>query len=198
MNFYREKLQSAVLLFCKNTNTCNTTKLLKLLAFFDFLHFKQTGYPAIGLVYYAWPRGPVPISFYEEIKGGKIPKDFIDVLVSFPQEVKDDPDKKGYIYKTKPRTYINETVFSPRETKIIRWLCDVFRNATAAQMTEVSHLHNSPWDTTVKTKGLNEPIDFLLCIDDESPISKKEAEIKLKEHLEMIKNFDLDLQLKEK
>ena len=193
MNYYRAKLLNAVLYFCQNTKRCNTTKLLKLLAFLDFAHFKQTGYPSIGLIYHAWKRGPVPISFYEEIKGGNIPNDFSDMLASIPQEFGDDyPEIKGYLYKAKAKAKIDESVFTPREMKILKWFCDVFRDATANQMSEVSHFHNSPWDTTRKTKGLNQPIDYLLCIDDESPLSKEEAEAKFKEHVEILSNFNFD------
>ena len=75
--------------------------------------------------------------------------------------------------------------------KIIELLCDIYRDATASQMSEITHLHNSPWDTTVKTKGFYKPIDYLLCIDDESPLNKEEAEVKLREHFEMLENFGL-------
>ncbi|MFC1979599.1 hypothetical protein ACFLVS_01815, partial [Chloroflexota bacterium] len=60
-----------------------------------------------------------------------------------------------------------------------------------------SHLHRSPWDTTVKTKGYYKPIDYLLCIDNESPINEEEAETKLHEHFEMLRNFDLEPSEKE-
>ncbi|MFC1942355.1 Panacea domain-containing protein [Chloroflexota bacterium] len=193
MDYYRVKLLNAVLFFCKNTSRCNTTKLLKLLSFFDFTHFKQTGYPSIGLVYHAWKRGPVPISFYEEIKGGGVPSDFSKNITVIPQVFGDDyPEIKGYLYKIKAKTFIDESVFTPREMKILKWLCDVYHDATANQMSEVSHLHNSPWDTTVKTKGFNQPIDYLLCIDDESPLTKEEAEAKLREHSELINNLNLN------
>jgi len=49
-NINRKKLLNAILFFAKHTLHCNTTKLFKLLSFFDFEHFRQTGYPAIGLI----------------------------------------------------------------------------------------------------------------------------------------------------
>jgi len=48
-NIYRKKLLNAVLFFAKNTKYVNLGKLSKLLYFLDFTHFKQTGYPSIGL-----------------------------------------------------------------------------------------------------------------------------------------------------
>ena len=192
MNHYRTKLLNAILYFCKNTKRCNTTKLLKLLSFLDFTHFKQTGYPSLGFSYYAWKHGPVPKDFYEEIKGGNVPSDFTDKFVAIPQDWRAEyPEIQEFVYKVKTRTEADTSIFTPREMKIIELLCDIYRNATASQMSEVTHLHNSPWDTTVKSKGFNQPIDYLLCIDDESPLSKEEAEVKLKEHFEMLENFDL-------
>lgn len=192
MNHYRAKLLNTILYFCTNTKRCNTTKLLKLLSFLDFTHFKQTGYPSLGFFYYAWKHGPVPKEFYEEIKGGNVPSDFADKLVAIPQEQRAEyPGINEFVYKAKARTKVNTSIFTPREMKIIELLCDIYREATASQMSEITHLHNSPWDTTIKSKGLNQTIDYLLCIDDESPLDRKEAEIKLKEHFEMLENFNL-------
>ena len=96
MNYYREKLLNAILFFCDNTKRCNTTKLLKLLSFFDFTHFNQTGYPSLGIEYYAWKHGPVPKNFYEEIKGGIVPADFDEKLVAIQQDWGEEyPDIKG-------------------------------------------------------------------------------------------------------
>jgi hypothetical protein len=38
----REKLVNAIIYFCHNTKYCGKTKLMKLLYFLDFIHFKQT------------------------------------------------------------------------------------------------------------------------------------------------------------
>ena len=192
MNHYRAKLLNAILYFCANTKRCNTTKLLKLLSFLDFTHFKHTGYPSLGFSYYAWKHGPVPKDFYEEIKGGNVPSDFTDKFVAIPQDWRAEyPEMKEFVYKVKARTEADTSIFTPREMKIIKLLCDIYRDATASQMSEVTHLHNSPWDTTVKNKGFYQPINYLLCIDDESPLNKEEAEIKLREHFEMLENFGL-------
>ena len=121
-----------------------------------------------------------------------MPSDFSDKITVIPQEFGDDyPEIKGYMYKIKPKVAIDESIFTPREINILNWLCDVYHDATATQMSEITHLHNSPWDTTVKNKGLYQSIDYLLCIDDESPLTREEAVIKFSEHSEMLKNFGL-------
>ncbi len=192
MNHYRAKLLNAILYFCENTKRCNTTKLLKLLSFLDFTHFKQTGYPSLGLVYYAWKHGPVPRDVYEEIKDGNVPSDFADKLAAIPQDWGAEyPEIQEFVFKVKAKVKADTSIFTPREMKLLNLLCDIYRDATASQMSEVTHLHKAPWDVTVKTKGCYKPIDYVLCIDDESPLSEEEAEIKLKEHFEVLENFGL-------
>ncbi len=66
----REKLLEAVKYFAANTKYCGLTKLFKLLFFFDFTHFRETGRSVTGLNYQAWQRGPVPADLYGEIKAG--------------------------------------------------------------------------------------------------------------------------------
>jgi len=56
----RDKLINAIIYLSSNTNYCGKTKLMKLLYFRDFKHFRQTGKSVTGLDYYAWEMGPVP------------------------------------------------------------------------------------------------------------------------------------------
>jgi uncharacterized phage-associated protein len=192
MNAYRNKLLNAVLYFAKSTKRPNLTKILKLLYFLDFTHFKQTGYPSIGLEYYTWVRGPVPKNFYEEVKDGNVPEDFAGKFAIIPSTRWEEeyPERKEYIFKAieKPNT----DVFTPRELGIIKHLCDIYRDATANQMKEITHLRNTPWDTTKRTKGLHQYIDYLLSIDNTSPLSVDEAREKFEEHLEVLNNFGLN------
>jgi uncharacterized phage-associated protein len=190
-NFYRDKLLNALLYFASNTRKPNLTKILKLLYFLDFTHFKETGYPSINLLYYAWEHGPVPTDFYEEVKDGNVPQDFIDDLVIIPSNRwdQDYPERKEYVFKARKNPDVN--IFTPRELRIMENLCDIYRDATANQMKEITHLPKAPWDITKKTKGLYQHIDYLLSIDDTSPLSVDEAREKLKEHFEVLNNFGL-------
>lgn len=36
-------------------------------------------------------------------------------------------------------------------------------------MTNISHLPKNPWDITKTQKGLNQPIDYFLSLDDKTP-----------------------------
>lgn len=192
MNTYRSKLLNAVLFFASNTNHSNLTKILKLLYFLDFTHFKQTGYPSMGLEYYAWEKGPVPKDFWVEVKDGIIPDDFEGKFAILIRENQEDPisSRKELLFKAIAKPDL--TVFSPREIKILEYLADVYRNTPAYLMVEVTHLHNDPWNMTKKTKGLNNPIDYLLCIDEEAEISLDEAKETLREHFAVVQNFRIE------
>jgi uncharacterized phage-associated protein len=189
-NFNRTKLLNAILYFSEHTKRCNLTKLLKLLYLLDFTHFKQTARPSIGLIFYAWKQGPVPKDFYEEIKDGIVPEDFKGKFAIIKQEGNaSNPDYKEYLFRRIARP--DESVFTPRELKILESLCDVFRDATASQMSELTHLHKQPWDVTVKDKGMYSEIDYLLCLEPNSAISAEDAQTALKEYFEVINNFNL-------
>ncbi len=190
MNQYRRKLLNAILYFSQEkVKYLFTTKLSKLLYFLDFTHVKQTGYPSIGLVYHAFKKGPVPKSFWLEIRDGKVPDDFKDALNIFIHRDELTEEKKILEFKAKKSPDMR--VFTPREQKILEQLAFVFKDATADIMSEVSHLKNEPWDITFKTKGENMPIDYGLAIDDDSIYSKEESENLVKEHFEVLKNFQL-------
>jgi len=190
-NIYRRKLLNSILFLAKKTKHLNTTKLAKLLYFLDFDHFKQTGYPSIGLRYYAFKWGPVPKEFWLEMKDGNIPEDFKGKLAIIPRTDELDPDSKGG-YEFKAISEPDLSVFTPRERKILDRLAEIYRDAKAWQISEVSHLPGQPWDVTIKKCGENCPIDYLLAIDEKSEISFDDAKECLKEHFEAVRNLDLE------
>ena len=189
-SIYRKKLLNAVLFFAKNTKHLNLTKVSKLLYFLDFTHFNQTGYPSIGLNYYAFRKGPVPRDFWLEIKDGNVPEDFRGRLALIPRTDDFAPNYKELeIRAIKGPDF---SVFTPRETKILENLAFIFRDARAGEISEVSHLPKQPWDITFKKSGENSLIDYLLAIDEKSEISLDDATDSLKEHFEAIRNFRIE------
>lgn len=222
-NIYRTKLLNALLFFAKETKFANTTKISKLLYLLDFTHFKQTGYPSIGLRYYASPKGAVPKDFWLEIKDGNVPDDFKDKLslvmkkdeFKLKQKPKDAIPEYAHYWTSSlhrvnswedlstPTTSYKEikfkalknpdlSVFTPREIKILDNLASMFRDVKAKEISEISHLPNQPWDITIKKKGKNAPIDYLLALDKDSEVDEEYAKESLKEHFEVIKNFSLE------
>lgn len=189
MSIYRQKLINAVLFFAKETKHTNMTKLMKLLNFFDFEHFNQTGYPSIGLEYLAFEKGPVPKKFWLEVKDGNVPDDLQDKVKIIPHE---EHGKREMEFRAKPSAKIDYSVFTPREKGILERLAFIYKDATATAMSEVSHEDNMPWEITVRTKGLNAAIDYLLALDAESPIIPDEARENLQDYFSILKIFDIE------
>ncbi len=186
MNQYRRKLLNAILLFSKKkVKHLNTTKLSKLLWFFDFQHARKTGYPSTGLQYNAFEQGPVPKAFWLEIKDGQVPEDFQKHLDIIMQRDDFNKEYKELIFRAKRSPDMN--VFTPREHKILEDLVYIYKDATAKEMSESSHLENEPWHITYNKKGKNALIDYGLAVDSNTDESKQ----LIREYFEDIKNFKL-------
>ena len=98
------------------------------------------------------------------------------------------PDKFNIIIAIKQ---FNDLHFSKRELRILNDVVYIFKDARADDMIEASHLPNHPWDKTIKIKGKNQKIDYLLAIDDSVsslPIEEIEERIKDKEEIEKVFN----------
>jgi len=190
MNIYRKKLLNAVLFFASNTKRVNLGKLSKLLYFLDFIHFNQTGYPSIGLKYYTFEKGPVPRDFWLEIRDADVPEDFKGKIVLIRKTDDFAPHYKEVEIRALEKPDLS--VFTPRETKILNDLAFVYKEATASDMSEVTHLPKQPWDITMKEKGKNQPIDYLVSIGEESAVSLDDAADSLKEHSEVVRNFEIE------
>lgn len=178
-----------MLFFARNTRSLNLTKLCKLLYFLDFTHFRQTGYPSIGLQYYTFKKGPVPKDFWLEIKDGNVPEDFKGRL-ALTLKI----DELAPSYKEMDIQAIKApdmSIFTPREIEILGNLAFIYKDAKAWEISEVTHLLNEPWDTTIKKSGENAPINYLLGIDKESEIDLDEAEELIKDHFETLYNFGI-------
>lgn len=190
VSIYRKKLLNSLLFFAKNTKHLNLTKLSKLLYFLDFTHFKQTGYPSIGLKYYAFQKGPLPKDFWLEIKDGNVPEDFRGKIALIPK--KDELDPNFREMEVRALKNPDFSVFTPREVKILSELAFIFKSAKAWEISEVSHLPNQPWDITIKKVGEKCLIDYLLGIDEKSEVNLDDARDSLKDHFESVHNFSLD------
>jgi uncharacterized phage-associated protein len=177
---HREKLINAIIYFAKNTKYCGKTKLLKLLYFLDFRHFKQTGKSVTGMEYDAWEMGPVPKDLFIELTE--------NMKSDLKRAIQDLP-KEGF-QKIRPKKKFDPQYFTNREMKLLEELAFIFKDAKANDMIEVAHLKNEPWDRTLKEKGEFQKIDYLLAIDSEiASLSYNEAKERMKERSEMIRIF---------
>lgn len=173
----REKLLNAMVFFLKKTKKCGKLKILKLLYFLDFIHFKQTGRSVTDLRYFAWEKGPVPKELFHELSKPKDDlKNYIAILPSAP----------GDFLKMLPKKKFDSKYFSKRELRIMTQIAEIFKEADADQMKEASHLPNEPWDKTKKDKGLSAEIDYMLSLDDKKgSLSKERVEEIIKDREEV-------------
>lgn len=176
----REKLINAILFFAKKTKYCGKIKILKLLFELDFEHFKQTGKSATGLSYSAWPMGPVSVVLFEELSGTMC-QDLADAIKIVP---------RGELQQIIPKKKFNSKYFTKREKKLLVNFVEIFRDATAEQMKDSSHRVGGPWDMTVKKKGLQQPIDYFMALDDsQDSLTHDEAAERVREREEMYQAF---------
>lgn len=181
--YRREKLINAIVYFASHVEKCGFTKLMKLLFFLDFAHFKQTGKSVTGMDYYAWKRGPVPQSLWFELTKGMKPD-----LASSIGIIQYDNFKKIV-----PKKEFAPDFFSKREMKFLEQISEIFRETSAELTVEVAHLPNEPWHKTLKEKGEKKRIDFLLSIDDKpGTLSLDEAKHRMEEISDTLSAFGAD------
>lgn len=179
ITYNRERLINSIIYFTRNTKHCGKTKLLKLLYFMDFCHFRQTGKSVTGLDYCAWEKGPVAPSLFEELS--RMKPDMDQALAIVP-----DDD----FQQIKPKKIFDAQYFTPRQLKLLKELAFIFKDAKANEMIEATHLRNEPWDKTKKYKGMFKKIDYLLSIDGSKDcLNEDEALERMEEIEEMHKIF---------
>jgi uncharacterized phage-associated protein len=139
-NHDREKLINAIVYFAQNTRYCGKTKLIKLLYFLDFNHYRDTGRSVTNLEYYAWQMGPVPTALYDEIGSAFEPD-----LASKVRE-KIIPTKHGNSFQLfQPVGEFESQHFSKREMQLLQSLAEEYKDSKSDEMIEATHLENLPW-----------------------------------------------------
>lgn len=157
----RKKLFEAIGFFLRNTKYPGLVKLFKLLYYLDMLHFRETGRSVTGLTYKALPYGPVPTELYDQIRNP--PADMGNVIsITSPPAPLEVTETKGPITVIKAKS-IEEGFLTKRELRIAGEVAEIFHDATADQISEISHPKNGPWDMAKKAGGgkWGHPINFL-------------------------------------
>ena len=154
INHNKEKLINSIIYFLQNTENCKKTKLVKLLYFLDFTHFKDTGRSVTGLSYKAFPLGPYP-----EKLGKKIDKKNKELLEYF------EIDFDGESYEIKPKEEFNPIYFSKREIRLLEGISKEFFKSSASEMIDLTHQENQPWIKTLNKFGSYSKIDYTLILD---------------------------------
>ena len=163
----KRKLLNTILFFSHSVNYLGKIKLYKLLYFLDFEHFKLTARSVTGLDYFAWDRGPVHKTLFDDLDKNHIPEDYKGYLKIMIRE---------RLHQILPLKKINMSVFTNREKDLLEKLVYFYKDTKAEDMKEISHLPGQPWDRTKKKKGLYQYIDYLLALDNTpESISEEEA-----------------------
>jgi uncharacterized phage-associated protein len=155
----RKKLLEAAAFFIRHTKHCRLVKLFKLLYFLDMLNFRETGRTVSGLSYTALPYGPVPLSLYDEINA---PQPDLAAAFDVKQAPRKEEQTKPPVTIISPKQPETDRYLTTREKRICNELADIFLEATADEMSNVSHAKGGPWDKAQsKSPGVwKQVIDF--------------------------------------
>jgi len=179
---HREKLINAIIYLVTHTKYCGITKLMKLLYFLDFYHFKQTGKSVTGSDYFAWDKGPVSREVHRELSEKMTP--------DMEKSIKITEFEDSHFLKFSAKKKFDPEYFSERELKILDDLSFIFKDAKAEDMVEITHLKDKPWDKTLKEKGPLHKINYMLAVDEcDDSISKEQAKEISEEIVEVHKIF---------
>lgn len=160
----REKLINAIVYFLDETSWYGKTKLFKLLYFLDFEHFKETGRSVTGEDYFAWKKGPVPVTVQEEIGN---PDQEVDFAISFDIDIKTDKRGKKIVYLL-PKVKFDPSHFTKRELHLLKDIATRYSMNTANEMVEQTHLKTQPWHRVWEVEGRRfEKIPYEYVLEDE-------------------------------
>ncbi|MCX6054388.1 MAG: DUF4065 domain-containing protein [Chloroflexi bacterium] len=124
------KLAEIIKYICFNKNIFKT-KLLKILFYSDFFHYKENGLSISGLRYAKLPRGPVP-NDYELILG---------VVQTLDKSIQMEPVDLGDYSgeKVKVLTPPSKNILSDSEMEIIQKINEKFETFTSTELSDFSH-----------------------------------------------------------
>ena len=184
----REKLVNAIIFFTKKTRHCHKLKLFKLLFFLDFKIFRETGRTTTGLTYFAFERGPVPRTLFDELDA---PRDDMRAALLITSSKDTDPEIGGNRLDFKARRDFDDGCFTPRELAEMERLAEIFRDALGKTMTDVSHVPGAPWHRVYEVEKRHQAlIPYELALDDKpDSITKEQAEQIAEEERELTALF---------
>lgn len=157
----KDKIANAIIYFVKNATPKNKplgiTKLMKLLFYFDFGFYAQTGVSSTGLKYFAWPQGPVPRDVWINLKEKGTDLDLKNKVKLLTSR----EDDLSTAVKTTHKFDSDE--FTDLELDLLKNIAFMYKELTAKQISALSHEKDKPWSVTRETKGNNQEIDYSLA-----------------------------------
>lgn len=137
--FAADKLFNMILFFA-NEGVLKT-KLMKLLWYSDFLHFKRKEVSISGTPYWHLPYGPVP-KYHNLLLGCLNGMDLIDIN----EEEVDEGYTKMIIFSKQLSKY---DIFSPYELKVMNEIKEYFKEYGSRKISEYAH-NEDGWKDTVE------------------------------------------------
>ncbi len=143
-------------------------KLLKVVYLMDERFMAMRGFPLTWFDYYAWAKGPVAPEAYAVKEGA-----FADFVSS-----KRDSNGKRKVFPAVNATLADsKSLFSDSEMSEIDRMLDVFKDMTADELSDITHIPTSPWSRVVadnhlsfdETNGKSDcliPLTMLFAADD--------------------------------
>jgi len=129
-----EKFKNMILYLVKRLDGVLKTKLIKLLWYCDFLHFKETSVSITGSQCVRLPLGPVPDN-YELIIANMIHEGLIDKS-EIPFQTKDGTQQgEEFTALLEP----DKSIFTEKEIQVMDFIADTFREDTSTSIMEKSH-----------------------------------------------------------
>ncbi len=128
--FELEKFFEAIKFFCFQDRVFKT-KLMKLLFYADFSHFKKYSVSITGARYARLPYGPVPDQFEKWLAFLTLD----DTSVRNEEEWTNDCPGEVYVCDISPTL----AIFSPSELRILAAVKENFQRYTAKRISEISH-----------------------------------------------------------
>jgi len=191
--FERHKLLEAIVYFATNAKHVGAIKLFKLLYYLDMLHFRETGRSVTGLTYHALSYGPVPTELYNELNHPAADLAWsIDVRT---RVVGHDETVAPSAKLIRPLIKPSLSHMTRREQRILAGVAEMFRDVSAAQISDLSHARKGPWDAARKRGGgkWGTPIRYLdsanLDLATGKAMSKGELAERAVEYEELWKHF---------
>lgn len=149
------KLRNTVLYLAASVYDPTKTKLLKLLYLCEEWSVRQRNFPFFGFDFYAWKFGPVQVETWTslnpdaaELPEGEIFSDIIKL------------QKEGQNFNVIPMADFCDDYFSDNDLKLLDFIVDRYKSASASDLVAVTHKDDALWTLTVnKEAGLMERFD---------------------------------------
>jgi uncharacterized phage-associated protein len=202
--FAKEKLYEALDFFSRNVKYAGKVKLFKLLYYLDLMVLRRTGKTVTGLRYEAWPMGPVPVSLdqqfgdpaselhqrFEIKEHQKIESEILVNLDTDEEQLETYQHSVHFIPSSvRSRTPYTHRFLTLREQGIAKLIAEVFYEAKASDMSDISHNKFGPWQKAImraKKEGLDRPEVNLM--EGVVAVGNKAEELPLEELKELVED----------